>query len=97
MSEGTLVAGPGTLLTTLTQTDPVKVRFGIADTDQMKWRSEVAAGQLQLPELPLRAQLPADVYSTRGRHRLALVTCGGPFLPASGHYRDNVVVIAVPV
>jgi hypothetical protein len=44
-----------------------------------------------------KAQLPADVYSTRGRHRLALVTCGGPFLPASGHYRDNVVVIAVPV
>jgi membrane fusion protein (multidrug efflux system) len=25
------------------------VRFGIADTDQMKWRSEVAAGQLKLP------------------------------------------------
>ncbi len=44
-----------------------------------------------------KAQLPRDVYATRGRHRLALVTCGGPFLPASGHYRDNVVVIAVPV
>jgi len=49
VSEGTLVSGPGTLLTTLTQTDPVKVRFGIADTDQLKWRTEVAAGQLQLP------------------------------------------------
>lgn len=49
VSEGTLVAGPTTLLTTLTQTDPVKVRFGIADTDQLKWRNEVAAGQLQLP------------------------------------------------
>jgi len=49
VSEGTLVAGPGTLLTTLTQTDAVKVRFGIADTDQMKWRAEVAAGQLKLP------------------------------------------------
>jgi membrane fusion protein (multidrug efflux system) len=49
VSEGTLVAGPATLLTTLTQTDPVKVRFGIADTDQMKWRNEVAAGQLRLP------------------------------------------------
>jgi membrane fusion protein (multidrug efflux system) len=49
VSEGTLVAGPGTLLTTLTQTDPVKVRFGIADTDQLKWRSEVGAGQLVLP------------------------------------------------
>ena len=49
VSEGTLVAGPATLLTTLTQTDPVKVRFGIADTDQMKWRNEAAAGQLLLP------------------------------------------------
>jgi len=49
VSEGTLVAGPNTLLTTLTQTNPVKVRFGIADTDQMRWRSEVAAGQLRLP------------------------------------------------
>ncbi|GAB3762387.1 efflux RND transporter periplasmic adaptor subunit [Ramlibacter monticola] len=49
VSEGTLVAGPGTLLTTLTQTDPMKVRFGIADTDQMKWRNEAAAGRLQLP------------------------------------------------
>lgn len=49
VSEGTLVAGPGTLLTTLTQTDPVKVRFGIAETDQLKWRAEVAAGQLRLP------------------------------------------------
>jgi hypothetical protein len=44
-----------------------------------------------------KAQLPPDVYSTRGRPRLALVTCGGPFLEAVGHYRDNVVVIAVPL
>ena len=50
VSEGTLVAGPGTLLTTLTQTDPAKVRFGIADTDQLKWRQEAASGQLQLPQ-----------------------------------------------
>jgi hypothetical protein len=43
-----------------------------------------------------KPQLPPDIYSTRGRPRLALVTCGGPFLEAVGHYRDNVVVIAVP-
>jgi membrane fusion protein (multidrug efflux system) len=49
VSEGTLVAGPGTLLTTLTQTDPAKVRFGIADTDWLSWRSEAASGRLQLP------------------------------------------------
>lgn len=49
VSEGTLVSGPQMLLTTVMQTDPMKLRFGISDTDQMRWRSEVAAGQLQLP------------------------------------------------
>jgi len=49
VSEGTLVSGPQVLLATVTQTDPIKLRFGIADTDQMRWRNEVAAGQLKLP------------------------------------------------
>jgi membrane fusion protein (multidrug efflux system) len=49
VSEGTLVSGSQVLLTTVTQTDPIKLRFGIPDTDQMRWRGEVAAGQLQLP------------------------------------------------
>jgi len=49
VSEGSLVSGPQVLLTTVTQSDPMKLRFGIADTDQMRWRSEVASGQLQLP------------------------------------------------
>jgi membrane fusion protein (multidrug efflux system) len=50
VSEGTLVSGPQVLLTTVTQTDPIKVRFGIADTDQMRWRTESAAGELKLPQ-----------------------------------------------
>jgi hypothetical protein len=37
------------------------------------------------------------VYSLRGRPRLVLVTCGGPFIESQGHYRDNVVLVAVPV
>ncbi|MES2959011.1 MAG: efflux RND transporter periplasmic adaptor subunit [Pseudomonadota bacterium] len=49
VSEGSLVSGAQLLLTTVTQSDPMKVRFGIADTDQMRWRSEAAASQLQLP------------------------------------------------
>jgi membrane fusion protein (multidrug efflux system) len=49
VSEGTLVSGPQVLLTTVTQVDPVKLRFGIADTDQLRWRSEVASGALRLP------------------------------------------------
>jgi len=31
-----------------------------------------------------------------GRPRLVLATCGGPFIQSAGHYRDNVVLTAVP-
>jgi Sortase domain len=44
---------------------------------------------------PKRA-LPVGIYSSRGAGRLILVTCGGPFDPATGHYADNVVVTAAP-
>jgi hypothetical protein len=40
--------------------------------------------------------LPTSVYSRTGPARLVLVTCGGPFDTASGHYRDNIVVTALP-
>lgn len=50
VSEGTLVSGPAMLLTSITQTDPALIRFGIADTDQMRWRQEVEAGRLVLPK-----------------------------------------------
>ena len=45
----------------------------------------------------LKTALPNSIYSARGRARLVLVTCGGPFQPNLGHYRDNIVVTAVPV
>ena len=41
--------------------------------------------------------LPASIFSRKGPKRLVLVTCGGPFMQASGHYRDNVIVTARPV
>ena len=41
------MAGPDVLLTTLSQTDPIKVRFGIADTDQMRIGRAEAAGRLR--------------------------------------------------
>jgi LPXTG-site transpeptidase (sortase) family protein len=43
-----------------------------------------------------KSDLPADVYSVRGDPRLVLVTCGGRFDHASGHYLDNIVVTALP-
>lgn len=70
-SEGTLVSGPQLLLTTITQTDPIKIRFGVADTDQMRWRAEADAGQLKLPQnsaFEVEVKL-ADgrTYSRRGK------------------------------
>ena len=49
-SEGTLVPGPELLLTTIVQTDPIKLRFAIADNDLMRWRAEGQAGRLVLPK-----------------------------------------------
>jgi hypothetical protein len=44
-----------------------------------------------------KTALPTNVWSLRGPRRLVLVTCGGPFDEAAGHYRDNIVLTAVPV
>ncbi|MGY1697847.1 class F sortase [Geodermatophilus sp. SYSU D00814] len=48
-------------------------------------------------ELLDKQALPVDALFRRdGPPRLTLVTCGGPFLPEVGGYRDNVVVVAEP-
>ena len=44
-----------------------------------------------------KENLPARVFSRRGKARLVLVTCGGQFDARRGHYRDNIVVTAVPL
>jgi hypothetical protein len=41
--------------------------------------------------------LPSDLFTKGGPPRLALITCGGPFDPATGHYVDNVVVVAAAI
>jgi len=43
-----------------------------------------------------KGALPASVFAVLGRPALALVTCAGSFNDATGHYTDNVVVMAVP-
>lgn len=44
-----------------------------------------------------KTAIPLDKYFARdGALRLTLITCGGPFDKATGHYRDNVVVTATP-
>jgi LPXTG-site transpeptidase (sortase) family protein len=44
----------------------------------------------------LKADLPTSVWSRKGAPRLVLVTCGGPFDTKTRHYRDNIVLTAVP-
>jgi len=45
-----------------------------------------------------KTKIPLDKYFARdGALRLTLITCGGPFDRATGHYRDNVVVTATPL
>jgi len=49
-SEGTLVSGPSVLLTTVTQTDPMYVLFGIPDRERLALRRDVEAGRLKIPD-----------------------------------------------
>lgn len=49
VSEGALVSGPSVLLTTVTQTDPMYVIFGVSDRDGMILRNDVEAGRVKLP------------------------------------------------
>lgn len=48
-SEGSLVSGPDVLLTTVTQTDPIQVIFGIPDNERLKLRQDADAGRLRWP------------------------------------------------
>ena len=44
-----------------------------------------------------KAALPDTLFRRDGRHRLVVITCGGPYLPEAGGYQENVVVVARPV
>ena len=44
-----------------------------------------------------KAGLPAAIFSQQVAARLAIITCGGPFNPATRHYLDNIIAYAVPV
>lgn len=48
-SEGSLISGPEVLLTTVTQIDPVHVRFGIPDIEQLRISREIQSGGMVLP------------------------------------------------
>ncbi|WP_263768884.1 efflux RND transporter periplasmic adaptor subunit [Propionivibrio soli] len=49
-SEGSLVSGPDVLLTTVTQSDPMQIIFGIPDNERLRLRQDVEANRLQWPK-----------------------------------------------
>jgi sortase (surface protein transpeptidase) len=56
--------------------------------------SRVAFTVERVARYPKRRFPTADVYYPTGEPTLRLVTCGGAFDLASGHYTDNVIVFA---
>lgn len=74
-SEGSYIAGPETLLTTVIQADPIWVNFGIPDLEQARLQRDADAGRLQLPkngnfEVELRLA-DGSVYPRKGRLNFA--------------------------
>jgi len=65
------------------------VQVGMSDGSSVGY---VVTDVTQVP----KAELPADVWARDGEPRLVLITCGGAFDSAAGHYRDNVVASARP-
>jgi len=62
-----------------------------ADGAVTRWQV-VSRDVIDKPGVPF-----GDLFARSGPPRLALVTCGGPFDEDTRSYRDNVVVVAVPV
>jgi len=72
-SEGTLISGPGVLLTSVVQVDPLWVNFGIPDNEQARIQKDAQAGTLKLPrnfEVELRLADGA-VYTHKGKLNFA--------------------------
>jgi membrane fusion protein (multidrug efflux system) len=70
-SEGSLIAGPQDLLTTVSQVDPIYANFGMSESEQLRLRQESAARKLALPkdgrfEVAIKFE-DGTVYSRVGR------------------------------
>lgn len=68
-------------------------QVSVTDAAGRVWAYRVT-GRRSYPKATL-AQ--ADAFDQTGPERLVMITCGGVFDRATGHYADNVVVYALPV
>jgi hypothetical protein len=83
-------AGPGALYDLKDLTVGATVQIRDSNGHASSWTVSAP------PETALKTELPPALWVTTGPPKLALVTCGGPFDAATGHYRDNVIVWASP-
>lgn len=67
-------------------------RITVVDGLGKQWQFAVSS-----TEQVTKSKLPAGLFDTAGRRRLALITCGGPFNSQLRSYRDNLIVYADPV
>jgi sortase (surface protein transpeptidase) len=58
--------------------------------------SKVTHWKVTRIQVVLKSALPAALFVNKGSPRLALVSCGGPFDAATGHYLDNIIAWTVP-
>ena len=85
----TISQGPGVLYSL------VKISPG-AEIDVTTSTGVLTRWSVTALEVEPKDQLDQGIFSSQGPARLVLVTCGGPFDSATGHYTDNVVVTALP-
>ena len=73
------------------------VLVGASGSGKSTWAQQRyrVVGNYLLPSADLSRR--SDLFDQRRRHRLLLVTCGGPYDQEQGRYRDNRIVEAVPV
>jgi hypothetical protein len=83
-------AGPGALFNLKDLTPGDGITIVGSNGQRANWTVSAA------PETALKTELPASLWVTTGPPKLAIVTCGGPFDSATGHYVDNVIVWATP-
>jgi hypothetical protein len=83
-------AGPGALYDLKDLAPGALVEVIGSDQQVSTWRVSTP------PDTTRKTALPPSLWVTTGPPKLALVTCGGPFDAATGHYLDNVIVWATP-
>lgn len=59
-------------------------------------RDTVTKWKVTRIQVVLKSDLPRTLFVDTGPAQLAVVSCGGPFDAATGHYLDNVIAWAVP-